>query len=213
MPDPRDLCTLADVRGLMQKKGSDTTQDTLIATLITRVSVKIMTDYGREFVPGGPESLTFTAATRTFEYPWGEQYPDGALVDLAPYDLRATVTPTVQVDTDQAQPLTLTSDEFRLWPQPVKHGVFKAVKVQPIGATVGLVGWSKRQIQVTGTWGFPSIPVDVTQAAASLVIHWLSANPALQRPGDLDAGAASTNPRGYSLECLDLLRSFERMTH
>lgn len=211
MPDPRDLCTLTDVRALMQKTAADVAQDALIATLITRASVKIMRDYGREFVPGGPDGIDATAATRTFEYAWGDQYPGEAFVDLRPYDLQ-TLT-GVSVDTDQSSPIVLSSDEYRLWPQPPTGGVYMALKVSPLNVSVGLVGWRKRQITVTGDWGFPAIPLEVTQACAETVIYWITANPATHRfAGSPDGAPAPVSPRGYPMAALDLLSGFKRMT-
>jgi hypothetical protein len=158
MADPRDLCLLSDVKALMQKAGPNAaSQDALISTLITRASIKIMRDYGREFVPGGTESLPATGATRTFEYSWGEQYPGEAFVSLAPYDLQTSPAPTVIVDTDQSSPITLSTAEYRLWPRPASQGVFMAIKVVPLNVSVGprRVGVSGN-CTVTGNWGFAS---------------------------------------------------------
>lgn len=211
----QDLCTLADVKALMQKSGPNAaTQDTLISSLITRASVKIMRDYGREFVPGGVNSEPYTAATRTFEYPWGEQYPAEAYVDFRPYDLAKTqpIALVVQADTDQAGPVTLSTDEWRLWPQPPSQGVYMGIKVLPLNMSVGIIGWRKRQITVTGNWGFPSIPFEVTQATAETVIHWLTGYPGGNRTDMVDAMAPAAIPRSYPMTAVDLLQSFKRMT-
>lgn len=213
MTDPRDLCTLDDVKTLMQKTGANAaSQDALIATLITRASIKIMRDYGREFVPGGPNSETFTDATRTFEYAWGDQYPGEAFVDLRPYDLALSPAPTVVADTDQVTTIPLSADEWRLWPQPPSQGVYMAIKVLPLNVSVGIVGWRKRQIQVTGNWGFPSIPFEVTQACAATVIHWITNYPAARRPEQIDASLPGISPRSYPMSAIDDLQAFKRMT-
>lgn len=215
MPDSRDLATVADVKALMQKAGPNAgAQDALIQSLITRVSIKIMRDYAREFVPGGVNSEAFTAATRTFEYPWGEQYPGEAFVDLRPYDL-AVAQPTalvVKADTDQASPVTLSTEEWRLWPQPPTQGVFMAIKVLPLNMSVGLVGWRKRQIQITGNWGFSSIPFEATQATAETVIHWITNYPGARRVDQVDSGLPAMSPRSYPMSALDALNAFKRMT-
>jgi hypothetical protein len=212
MADVRDLCTTADVKLLMQKMGPNAaTQDALIQALITRASVKIMRDYGREFVPGGPNSELAVNATRTFEYPWGEQYPAEAFVDFRPYDLQKSPAPVVAVDTDQAAPLTLSADEWRLWPYPASQGVFLGIKVLPLNISVGIIGWRKRQITVTGNWGFPTIPLEVVQATAETVIHWITSYPAAHGGGSMDANTPVV-PRSYPMTALDLLQSFKRMT-
>lgn len=206
VPTGLDLCTLADVRALMQKSGTDVAQDALIASLITRVSTKIMRDTGREFVPGGPDGLPATAATRTFEFPW-----ESTLVNLAPYDLK-TVT-AVKVDTDQGAGIVLSTDEYRTWPQPARYGTYQALRVQPFSSQLGRVMWRNRQLAVTGDWGFPSIPPEVTQAAAETVVHWITANPAAHRfAGSPDSGVPPVAPRGYPMSALDLLSGFKRMT-
>src|SRR6266567_6460742 len=144
MADPRDLATLADVKALMQKTGpSANTQDALIQSLVTRASIKIMRDYGREFVPGGPNSEPHTGATRTFEYAWGDQYPGEAFVDLRPYDLQLSPAPTIVADTDQTTTIALSTEEWRLWPQPPSQGVYMAIKVLPLNVSVGIIGWRK----------------------------------------------------------------------
>src|SRR5258708_2741146 len=128
MTDARDLTTVASVKLLMQKSGANAGgQDALIQQEITRASVKIMDDYGREFVPGGAYSVPFTAAPRTFEFAYdmtGEVF-----VDLYPYDLQMTPDPTVIIDSDLATSITLTSDQWRLWPRPASQGVFSAIRV------------------------------------------------------------------------------------
>jgi hypothetical protein len=215
--DPRDLCVVADVKALMQKTGANAAaQDTLIQSLITRASIKIMRDYGREFVPGGVLSLPATAATRTFEYAWGDQYPGEAFVDFHPYDLQTVQTTpplVVKVDTDQvATPITLSVEEWRLWPQPPSQGVFLAIKVLPLNMNIGLIGWRKRQLQVTGNWGFPTIPFEVTQACAETVIHWITSYPGARRVDQVDSGLPAITPRSYPMTAIDLLQAFKRMT-
>lgn len=209
--DPRDLCTVADVHGLMQKKSSDTGQDALIQTLITRASIKIMRDYAREFVPGGTEQLPATAATRTFEYDRSEVYNGETLVDLSPYDLSAsTDTIVVVTDTDRESPLTLLDSQFRPWPRPASNGVFMGIKISIVTMRGSYPWFTNRQIQITGDWGFPSIPYEVTQACAETVIHWITAYPAARRPDAVDATIATATPRSYPMTAVDLLCAFKR---
>ncbi len=213
MTDPRDLCTVADVSALMQKGGAGAgAQDALIQSLITRASIKIMRDYGREFIPGGTEQLPSTASTRTFEYDWGDQYPSEAYVDFRPYDLQLSPVPTVVADTDQALTTPLSTDEFRLWPQPPSQQVFMGIKVLPLNVSIGIIGWRKRQIQVTGNWGFPSVPFEVTQACAATVVHWISQYPAARRVDQVDMNTTVYTPRSYPMTALDDLYAFKRMT-
>lgn len=212
MPDPRDLCVLADVKALMQKTGpSSDNQDPLISSLITRASIKIMRDYGREFVPGGPDSIPFTNATRTFEYEPGGS--DETYVDLNPYDLALTPVPTVIVDTDGATPTptTLTLDGYRPWPQPPSQGVYMALRIGRTSPIVdNLRSFRSRQFTVTGDWGFPSIPLEVTQACAETVIHWITSYPAMRAAAQPDSGIVASTPRSYPMTAVDLLSTFDR---
>lgn len=213
MTDPRDLCTLADVKAQMQKTGPNAaSQDALIATLITRASCDIMEDWGREFIPGGAYGIEATNATRTFEYAWGDQYPGEAFVDFRPYDLQLSPAPTVVADTDQVTTTPLSTDEWRLWPQPASQGVYLAIKVLPLNVSVGIIGWRKRQIQVTGNWGFPLIPPKVNGACVETVIHRITNYPGARRLEQVDASMPAMSPRSYPLSALDVLNAFKRMT-
>lgn len=214
MADPRDLCTLADVKALMQKSGANAAaQDALIQSLITRASIKIMRDYGREFVPGGPNSEIFTNATRTFEFE-RDLFVSSAevFVDLYPYDLQITPAPTVVIDSDLSSATTITAAEFRLWPQPPAKGVYEAIRLALLSARYGWPRYSHRQITVTGNWGFPSIPFEVTQATAETVIHWITNYPGARRVDQVDSAIPAPQPRSYPMTAVDLLRAFERVT-
>lgn len=192
-----DLCTLADVRALMQKKPADVAQDALIATQITRVSLEISRWCEREFAP------PVNAAVRTFHIEWGHE-----LLTLAPYDLR-TVT-TVQVDTDQASPITLSADEYRLWPRPSRDGTYLGLKLRPLSAAFGRVTYREREVKVTGDWGFATIPVDVTDACAMTVVHRMNVNVAAFRSPDDSPEGASPPRRGIPPEALQILAVYKR---
>lgn len=217
MPDPRDLTTVANVKALMQKSGANAgSQDALIQTLITRASVKIMDDYGREFVPGGTDSLPHVNATRLFAYPWGDQYPGEAFVDFRPYDLQASSVASLVVVADplEAAPYTLSGDEWRIWPQPPARGqVHLGINVLPLNMSIGIIGWRKRYITVTGNWGFANVPEQVAEACEETVIHWITSYPAANRAPQIDSGAVPVAaPRSYPMTAVDLLQNFKRMT-
>jgi hypothetical protein len=168
----QDLTSLANVRAMLQKPGSDVGQDGLIGALITRASVAIMRYTDRQFAPAE------TAATKVFEY---EQGGTSHLLDVAPYDLRAITQ--VQLDTDESSATTLTTDEYRLFPQPPRDGVYTALRLQPF--SYGRGRWGHRQVSVTGNWGFASVPVDVEDACIKTVALWLRRD-----ASGFDAGAS-----------------------
>jgi hypothetical protein len=157
-----DLCTVEDVRVRLQKPTGDVAQDAIIGSLISQASRAIMKYTGREFAPAGSAGVV-----RTFETEIG---PD-TFLSLAPYDLQTATL--VKIDTDVTG-TTLSSDEYRLFPVSKPDGVYTSIRLQPLSSPqVNRVGWRNRQIQITGTWGFPEVPADVNGATAETVALWL----------------------------------------
>lgn len=157
-----DLCTLSDVRSFLQKQTSDTGQDTIIQSLISRASLAIMRYCDREFAPASS-----SGTVRKFVWDAKTDF-----LDLAPYDLQAVTL--VRIDSDTSSPTTLTTDEYRLWPRPNRDGVYQAMRVRPW--TIVSPTWQfpdVREVEVTGTWGFASIPEDVKHAAIATTAIWL----------------------------------------
>jgi hypothetical protein len=157
-----DLCTIQDVRARLQKPTADVNQDEIIQNLISQASKAIMKYTGREFAPAGVAGVM-----RTFETEIG---PD-TFLSLAPWDLQTSTL--VRIDTDVTG-TTLSSDEYRFFPVGKPDGVYTSVRLQPLSMPqINRVGWRNRQVQITGTWGFPEIPADVNGAAAETVALWL----------------------------------------
>lgn len=159
VPSGSDLTTVAAVRSFMQKPAGDTGQDTEIQNLVTRASGAIMHYTEREFAPA-----TSTPTARTFEY------KGGGWLDVAPYDIR-TVT-QIRLDTDESSPTTLTSTEYRLYPYPARHGVYTALRLGPY-LVHSRARWQQRLVEITGTWGFATVPEDVAHACIVTVAMWL----------------------------------------
>lgn len=157
-----DLCTLSEVRSFLQKPSTDTNQDAIISSLITRASLAIMRYCDREFAPAS------TSTVRKFE--WNPR--NYGLLDLAPYDVRAVTL--VRLDSDQTSPTTLTTDEYRLWPRPSRDGTYQALRIRPW--SIVSPSWQfpdVREVEVTGTWGFSAVPEDVKHTALVTVATWL----------------------------------------
>jgi hypothetical protein len=153
-----DLCTVQEVRDFLQKPDGDTGQDLIIGLLVTRASLEVMRVTGREFAPA------VSSTARTFEY------EGGGFLDLAPYDAR-TVT-QVRIDVDEGSPTTLQSDEWRLFPYPSRDGVYTALRLAPY-VIRSRARWQQRLVEVTGTWGFASVPQDVKHWTIVSVAEWL----------------------------------------
>ncbi len=198
----QDLCVLADVRALLQKKVGDTAQDALIGSLITRASDAIMRRVDRQFAPydAGP-------TTHSFEWAW-----EGQFVSVAPYDLNGLPV-SVTIDADQpGGGIAISVDEWRPWPVPPRDGTYLALRLQPFSAKLGRVMWNNRRVDVVGAWGFTAIPSDVVQACAITVVHWLTVNVAAFRSPD-NHGAALPGvvpQRGIPPEAWDLLGPYMR---
>jgi hypothetical protein len=152
-----DLCDLQDVRAFLQKPTGDVGQDEIVQTLISSASRTILRYCNREFAPAGTAGIL-----RTFEIS-----ADG-LLRFAPWDLQAATL--VQIDTDlTAQTLTLTTD-YKLLPAGKPDGVYTSLRLTRL--IPGTYTYC-RQLQITGTWGFPAVPDDVRQAAAITTALWL----------------------------------------
>jgi hypothetical protein len=157
-----DLCTLADVSQFLQKPVADTGQDAVISSLITAASRAIGTYCNRQFTSEGTASHVYSVKFNGYRRGY---------VDLVPHDLQSATS--VKLDTDQAAPTTLTADEYRLLPKSQSgDGVFTYMLLQPYGLA-GSLRWPEREVTITGTWGFPSVPEDVKQACVVTVTTWM----------------------------------------
>ena len=156
-PSGIDLTTLSAVRSFMQINAADTEQDAEMSRLITRASQEIIREFEREFAPAT------ASAAREFEYDG-----DGWL-NLAPYDLRSVSL--VRIDTDSSPVTTLTTDEYRLFPYPNPHGVFTDLRLQVWGGSP--TRFRNRRVEITGAWGFATVPSDVEHWCIITVATWI----------------------------------------
>lgn len=148
-----DLCSVADVRQVLQKPDADQNQDSILGWLITIASAEVERHAQREFTPT-------TAATRDFVW------RHGAVLDLAPYDLR-TVT-TLTLDPDVAPGTVVPAANYRLRPKPNKDGVYQWVQFREDS----LNGFVEREVRIVGDWGFATVPAEAKMATAITVADW-----------------------------------------
>ena len=167
----RELCVLADVTRLVPSYTTNVATDALLNTLITSESRAAHRQTGREFV-------TITGlTTRSFDID-----ERSARSRIVPIGDNNTIT-TVTVKDIQGTTLeTVASSNYVKLPrireewEPVVELWFPKGAATPAGLASGYV------LEVAGTWWFPSIPTDVVQAVAKLVlVRYLS-----------DAAAAGT---------------------
>jgi hypothetical protein len=155
-----DLCSLSDVRLALEMPAADTSRDSYCSALIAIYSQAIINEVNREFAP--VTGSVGTPTTRRFRLEAG-QYR----MDLDPYDLQ-TVT-SVVANPESASPVTLTeTDQYILQPITKPDGVFTSVEFSRMLATMysstTMVRYGFAMVDVSGVWGFPSVPAQVKQA-------------------------------------------------
>lgn len=170
--DPRDLCTVADVKTSFEPAISSTARDTLIQTLITPASVEMMKYAERQFAPAT------ASATNRFTIDL-DQNPDGGwIADLAPYDIR-TVT-SVTLHPEATSPTTVTAADYALEPIGNFDGVYYKLRLSPYLSMISAFSmrFGEAQVDITGAWGFAAVPVDVKRLCVLTVKAWMRQNPA-----------------------------------
>jgi hypothetical protein len=160
----QDLVTLAQVREFLEYQASNTTRDALISSLITHASDELMEMTSREFAPAT------ASATRRFRIEAGRQTREGVLVNLAPYDLRAATL--VRLHPEATVPTTLTAGtDYELQPQNPRSSVYTEVVLSrflSLASDTSLV-FGHANLDITGSWGFASVPSSVQQACIEIV--------------------------------------------
>lgn len=162
----QDLCTLSDVRSELKLTVADTTLDALITTQITNASDQIMREFEREF-------KTAAANPQTRRFSW----VNGNLIDLAPHDLQAVTGAGVVLHPEQSSPVTLAAlTDYQLTPIRAVDGVYTTLRLSGLLVILWsqtLIRFGYALIDVTGTWGFASVPNQVKQAAIETVCSWV----------------------------------------
>src|SRR5262245_18909901 len=162
----QDLCTLPDVRAALEVPTADTKRDTLISSYITRASDALMNEVDREFAPATG------SATRRFEI-------TGFYLSLSPYDLRTVSSFVLNPEGTSPQTLVAGTD-YELRPIGSPSGTFGSDRFSGllILASQTVFTFDHALCDITGAWGFASVPEDVKQAAILTVAAWLRADKA-----------------------------------
>lgn len=188
----RDLCTLGDIFAYVPGYQTDGGSDGILEELISSVSQEMHTVCNREFQPA-----TTNPYAKTFDLTdWDE-----STRCLWIGDLKNTTSLQVEItELDGTAVATLTMSDSAIvalprnretW-QPINELWFPTELDDAPDFAAGQV------VEVTGNWGFPSIPSDVKAACAKLVIYRYVRDVALGgtafadaiRDADLDVGAA-----------------------
>jgi len=152
LPAVVELASLRDVRGFLQKTGTDNVQDDIIQQLITRASETINRNVA-EFLPVENDTA------KTFVW-------RGGPLSLHPYFARDVTA--VSLDTDTTATV-LDETDWRLRPKPPRDGVYRWIHFP--GHAAQFAG--EREVTVTGDWGFETVPPDVAHWAIVTVATWL----------------------------------------
>ena len=176
-----NLCSLADVREGLQLTATDRGRDALIQTLIPAASRALMIEAGREFAPASNAGVERRVRA------------DRRLVDLSPWDLRSATE--VVLHPESGSPETLAATEYQLLPVHSPWGVYTSLllsrRVDPCsGSTYTDFGFSL--LDITGSWGWASIPADVRQACVVTVASWLRRDVASFAFSNLDEATAQS---------------------
>lgn len=162
----RGLCELADVTSFAPRYTGDADTDALLERLILAETRSIQRETGREFVAFSP-----AVAMRRFDIAaWNVQARKIYIGDLA----QAPNTVKI-IENDQTTEIqTVASTDYVLLPR-VRDGWAPITAIFFPWATtnaVDLVAGRVLEITLSGTnvWGFPSIPDDIREACAKLVV-------------------------------------------
>jgi hypothetical protein len=121
-----------------------------------------------------------------------------------------TVT-QVRIDTDTDDPTTLEDTQYKLYPTRRRDGVATGLHL------INIPGWSKtvqawpqyREVEVTGTWGWPSVPEKVERACILLVMDLLSRTSSW-RNSDMDELMPTPGGSAMPLHVRTMLSSYRR---
>lgn len=161
-----NLCSLADVRQSLEMPSNETTRDQLILSLIPVASKMIMAQLEREFAP------VTVGATRRVKVD-GRSIRAG-VVDFAPYDLQSATLVSLHPET--STPITLVAyTDYTLHPAQTDEGVYTSLRLSSFLNVVSntVVRFGYALIDITGTWGFPTVPTQVAEACSDAVSAWL----------------------------------------
>lgn len=155
-----DLVTRAEVRTALELPASDTSRDALIDALITYYSKAICDEVDRQFAP--IEGSVGTPTTKRFRLPFGEYR-----LDLAPYD--AASISSIVLHPESGGPITLSATtQWQAHPVAKPDGVYTSVQFSALMTGIftsqTAINFGHVLVDVSGVWGFASVPAPVKQA-------------------------------------------------
>lgn len=154
-----DFVEVGEVRESIRKTVADRATDPLIESLIPAASRAIMNYIDAEIWP--PE----TGVTHRFPV-WDN------FIDLTPRVLRSVTAFTINPEVSAA---VLTSDQYELLPYTDPDGVYKAIEISRRVPVISqrLIDFGHAWVDITGNWGYLTIPAPIKRAAVIAVQGWL----------------------------------------
>lgn len=184
-PASRVLCTRPDVMRLVPGYSDDPNTDTVIDDLIQGESQVWLTETGRELVP-----IAAASSARLFDIT-----PQAAMTRTVRIGDANAIT-VVAIEDQAGNALeTVAAGDYVAMPrvrqpwEPVTALWFPPASSSPASPLAGYV------LEVTSTWGFPSVPEDVRLAVARMVLVRYVADVAASGSGLADA----LNQQGFDV--------------
>lgn len=159
-----DLVTVEQVKEALELPSADVDLDQLLPDYITQASRVILDYTKREFAPAS------TVATRRFKV-------IGYKVDLAPYDLQSATQVALHPETDSPTILVAGANTgYTLQPVSPERGVYQSIQLSGYLIIISqtLMAFGYALMDVTGTWGFPTVPGPVQRACIETVGSWVT---------------------------------------
>lgn len=152
-----DLCTLEEVKLALEL--TEVKRDDVIQMFITSASSAIQTYIESRIVP------VETGAKR---FAWS-----GGGLDLMPYALQSATQ--VSLDPD-GSPTVLGASDYVFKPFVSTNGGYSSLTFSSLVSPVGSSTWQNfgvTFVEVTGTWGWATVPEDIKHGAIATVMSWL----------------------------------------
>ena len=161
------LTTTNNVKLFMGRADEDPTQDDQIQLFINNASRTIIRECDREF------KSDLGTGTRSFATP--KDFPGYGYVTFNQFCVQSNSITLVQIDTDTTNPTTIDPTQYQLHPINNLWGVATGIRfyTYAVGSILRQGAGMRRQVSVTGTWGFTSVPEDVEHACILTVVSWL----------------------------------------
>ena len=203
------LTTIEHVKQFMGKKDQEPYQDQLIQLLINSASDHIHTVTSREF----KSALSPNPGVRNFALQ--TPFPGWTYVNFGRFQCQAGTVTLVQIDTDVSSPgaTTITSDQYQLFPISNDFGIVTGIRfyTYAVGPVLRQGANIPRQLSVTATWGWSSVPAAVEQACILTVATWVRRDSQQYSSTFNTEEAAHQRPQAIPSAAWDLLAPYMKV--